>query len=295
MLRFACILVIFACPASAEKRRAKAAKLLKEYRTIPADHAFYMGAKLAGQAVLDGEIQKAKQIWHIYIKAHSRQKYVAPAAVQAALIARIGAGGEVESNRVFQRVSTTPGPREGLMGKHCTKVARRWLAATQTANLRSSLEKYYSSNLEFPRALNQLAKADLVSKQGLLSPWGTPFSYRVVANKVFSEKDAQAYELSAKEMIGSPLKPGEALKQWAELLPRYVLWGVGESGDGRPMALIGKVERGSKSGGKTSVILGETHENLRLIQADKIGAILASNDAILVLPQRTLNSHHDAP
>lgn len=294
--QFLILITVFLSTSTAEK---PGATLLKEFQSIPSDHAFYLAAKLAGQAVLDGQLPKAKQVWQVYIKAHPKQKYVTPAAVHAALIARIGAGGEEESNQILQHVLVGLGSQghaySDLMTDQCRQITRRWLATTQTVKIRTALDKSFSSNIKFPFTLDPLVKAGLVSSEDLLSPWGTPFDYSTTENEIFVATDAQAYRLSAKEMIDSPLNPGEALKLWSELLPRYVLWGVGESEDGRPMALIGKFERGSDPGGKTSVILGDEYEGLRLIQADKVGAILATDNLLLVLPQRTLNSQHDLP
>lgn len=267
--------------------RDQAKKLAEQFRAMPADQSFYLAAQLAGVATLEKDLGKARQTWHLYIREFREQKYAAPAGVQAALLARLGAGGQAESDRLFGLVARVPG-QEPLQ-KSCRELARRWLARTQLAKLRQALKEYYWRKIEYPDRLEKLVAEELAKSDDLNSPWPTPFTYRLTENDLFPDTPAQAYHLSARQ-LGKPDRPNEEiLQEWVSMLPRYVLWGVAKSTDGRPMALIGMIEKGSKAGNKTSVVIGDELEGQTLIEADSIGAILSAGDYQLILPQRVMH------
>jgi hypothetical protein len=264
-----------------------ARKLAEEFRAMPPDQAFYLAGQLAGLAALDKEIEKAKQIWHVYAGEFRQQRYAAPAGVQAALLARFGAGGTEESDRIFRLVTRTSGQEP--LEKSCREIARRWLARTQLAKLHQALKQYYWRKVEYPDRLEKLAAEGLATAEDLTSPWPSPFTYRLTESDLFPGVPGQAYDLSARELGKADRSTQEILQEWVAMLPRYVLWGVAKSADGRPAALIGLLEKGSEAGNKKSVVIGEEIEGKKLIEADNVGAILAADDYLLVLPQRVFH------
>jgi len=267
--------------------RNEAKKLAEQFRAMPADQSFYLAAQLAGVATLEKDIGKARQTWHIYINQFRKQKYAAPAGVQAALLARLGAGGQAESDRIFGLVARVPG-KEPLQ-KSCREIARRWRARTQLAKLHQALKEYYWRKVEYPDRLEKLVAEELVKAEDLNSPWPTPFTYRLTENDLFPDTPAQAYHLSARQLGKADRSNAEILQEWVSMLPRYVLWGVAKSTDGRPMALIGRLEKGSAAGNKASVVIDDELEGKKLIEADNIGAILSGGDYQLILPQRVIH------
>ena len=282
------LLLLAMCAALPCRAERPPRALVEDFRALTADQAFYLAAKVAGVAALEGDLQKAKAVWVSYIREFPKQPYAAPAGVQAALVTRVGAGGREDSERFFHRLTQIGG--NTVLLKACREISRRWIARSKLEKLHAQLRQYYVKNIDYPDRLEKLVAARIAVQPDLVSPWGKPFDYKLTKSDLFPDVPAQEYDLSAGSLRTGSRKPSDILQEWASLLPRYVLWGVGESTDGRPMALIGTLEGGSRKGGKQSVILGEKLGDLTLIEADKVGAILSGEDYLLVLPQRVIQS-----
>ncbi|MBI2193254.1 MAG: hypothetical protein HYU36_14860 [Planctomycetes bacterium] len=267
-------------------------RIEEEYRSLSPEQAFYLSAQVAGVALLEGNLDKARKVWMLFAHLWPRHALTAPAAIQMALIARLNTDAEEESRRLFQRVAEAPG--KTLLLDSCRETARRWLARSQIASLRAAMDRYYISHLEYPATLAELALGGWVKSNDLVTPWGRPPDYRRTRSDLFPDTPGQAYELSSGSLAG-PLQPEkEILEAWRSNLPRWVLWGIATTFDGRPSALLGFAEQGSKAGNKVSVPLGEKFEGLTLVNVDQVGAILGGPDFLFALPQRLTGAVPDS-
>jgi len=170
------------------------------------------------------------------------------------------------------------GTGEDTVPAHPARMARRWLARVRMIRIARACHAYYVEEVEYPKSLDDLAKAGLIAEAQLNDPQGGRFIYKAMERPLLDGIPRQKYELRSKHIGEDFGKAQAALDKERDFAKRVLLKGISSE---EPRTVMVSLKDEPK---KLHIIAhGQTEAGLTALLVENRRAILCSPDYVVVL------------
>jgi len=215
---------------------------------------------------------EAARAYEAFIKAYPESPEASLARVLRGIVLWRDCKNMAAAEQEFAAAAQAPG--EDVVSAHAARLGKRWLARVRMTRIARACHAFYIDEVEYPEKLDELVERKLLDPADMTDPWGARFEYEATEHPLLRDVPRQAYRLRSKHMPGEegdPEKTAGLLEGEREFVRKVVLKGTTA---GSVMVRLGD---------ESLVIeLGRTRDGLAAVLISSGGAVLCSNDYVVV-------------